>query len=69
MKRVADIIHQKANKREIVLYGCSDMCEALRQMLESYGCKVSFFVDRNHTFFHGYGCKVASPDSLSPEKH
>ncbi|WP_027630247.1 hypothetical protein [Ruminiclostridium cellobioparum] len=51
MKRVADIIYQKANKREIVLYSCSDMCEALRRMLESYGCKVSFFVDRNHTFF------------------
>lgn len=69
MQRVTTIIQQRANNREIVLYGCSDMCEALHHMLESYGCKVSLFVDRNHSLFHGYGCKVVSPDVISPDKH
>lgn len=68
MKQVADIIYQRANKRKVVLYGCSDMCEVLRQMLESYDCRVSLFVDRNHSFFHGYGCKVVSPEVLLPER-
>lgn len=69
MKRAVNDILRRANGREIVLYGCSNMAEALRRMLESANCRVSFIVDQNYNYFHNIGGPVLQPDSIFPEKH
>lgn len=69
MKRVIEEVRRCANGRELVLYGCSNMAEALRQMFESGGCYISFAVDRNYAFFHNMHCQVLPPDLISPKKH
>lgn len=69
MYRVTEAIKRLAKGREIVLYGCSKMADALYQMLEYTNCKPSFIVDKNFTLFQVNSYKVLSPDVLSPQKH
>lgn len=69
MERVISNITRRANGRQIVLYGCGKMAETLRRMLESTGCSVSFFVDRNYRYFHEFCQPIASPEILNPRKH
>lgn len=69
MRQVADEIFKLAKGREIVLYGCSEMAEALLKMLESVECHISFIVDRNYKSFQNFVCCVLPPTSLLPQKH
>lgn len=67
-KTTAEII-RRANGRDVILYGCSEMAEALRRMLESSGCHVSFFADKNYKYFYEMRCPVKPSTLLTPKKH
>lgn len=69
MERTTTEIIRRANGRDVLLYGCSEMAEALRRMLESTGCHISFFVDKNYRYFYEMKCPVKPSECISPFKH
>lgn len=69
MKRVSEEVLRRAGGREIALYGCSEMAEALKHMFECTGCKISIFSDKNYHQFYHLGCEVISSKCLSPKRY